>query len=578
MAASTSDVSIEAGQGTRGRALKAAPLHRWRRCIAIAGALLFASPGPAAWALSEQAVSPAPTIDRDRIDRQEPVIPRPPRSAPPPAPRAPDVVEQAGQREVTLARLRYDGASLPRERLDRATAAYIGQPLTRDTLQKIANAISGVYAASDVSFHAVTVPRQTLVGGELLIQVTEGRIAGYALRKETRSTPTALIAAQIDRLMRDRPTHRGQLERTLSLLRDIPGQTVDAQLRTTAKPDELFLDLDVKRKQVDVTLDLNNNGVTNVVSGVQAQLSVGVHGVLREGDSTRFSAYLPLYPDRYQFYAASHTTPIGANGTTLGFSGAYVRTRTEGTDIRGQATQAGIALSHPLIRSYRRNLSLGVSLDGINSDNYFLDTAFGGFRTRVVRASATWSSVGKKSGYALAGSVSRGLDALGARPFVGYSQASFTKANLQLTAVSEIGKSAAIKVTGRGQYANDRLPTTERFSLGGEGAGLAFRLGELTAERALAGSVELSRNVVGGTAGRGGLTVFAYADGAVAHSLARPSYAIPKRDYALASAGGGIRVAYRQWTVTAQVAIPVKSVREISDRKARFLFSIGRAV
>jgi hemolysin activation/secretion protein len=122
------------------------------------------------------------------------------------------------------------------------------------------------------------------------------------------------------------------------------------------------------------------------------------------------------------------------------------------------------------------------------------------------------------------------------------------------------------------------LPTTERFSLGGEGAGLAFRLGELTAERALAGSVELSRNVLGGTTGRGGLTVFAYADGAVAHSLARPSYAIPKRDYALASAGGGIRVAYRQWTATAQIAIPVKSVREISDRKARFLFGIGRAV
>src|SRR5690606_36457423 len=115
-----------------------------------------------------------------------------------------------------------------------------------------------------------------------------------------------------------------------------------------------------------------------------------------------------------------------------------------------------------------------------------LDTAFGGFRTRVARLSASWSSLGKKSGYAIAGTVSQGLDAFGARPFVGYSEASFTKANLQLTAVTELSKTTALKLSGRGQYSKDMLPTTERFSLGGEGAGLAFRLGELTAERAIA--------------------------------------------------------------------------------------------
>lgn len=554
-----------------------------RLLLLLAVLLLAALSGRNALAQEIGPSATAPTIDRDRVDRQEPAIPRPPRVAPLPAPRPPVIEGQAagGAGAVMLARVRYVGASVPQAALDKAVAPFIGRPLSRDLLQRVANAVSTVYAESGVAFYSVTVPRQVFRGGEVVVQVREGRIAAYRLRKTTRSTPTRLIAAYMDRLMRGRPTHKAELERALSLLRDVPGQTVDAQLRTTARPDELLLDLDVKRKQVDVSLDFDNDGVTNVVRGVQAQLSVSVHGLLREGDSTRASAYLPFQPDRYQFYSLTHSTPLDANGTRLSLSAAHVRTRTEGTEIRGEATQAGIGVSVPVIRSYRRNLSLSLSLDGIDSENYFLDTAFGGFRTRVVRASATWSSIGAKGrgGYAIAGTLSRGLNALGARPFVGYSDTAFTKANLQLTAVEPLGKAVSVKVTGRGQYTDARLPTTERFSLGGEGAGLAFRLGEITAERAVAGSAELSWRLAGGDAkDAAGLTAFAYADGALARSLARPRFNLPRQDYSLASAGGGVRVALGSWTATAQIAVPVKRPGAFAESKARFLFSIGRRV
>ncbi len=554
-----------------------------RLLLLVAALLLAALFGRSVLAQEVGQPGTAPTIDRDRVDRQEPAIPLRPRAAPLPEQRAPVIEGQAagGAGAVMLVRVRYVGASVSHAALDKAVAPFVGRPLSRDVLQKMANAVSAVYAESGVAFYSVTVPRQVFRGGEVVVQVREGRIAGYRLRKTTRSTPTRLIAAYMDRLMRGRPTHKAELERALSLLRDVPGQTVDAQLRTTARPDELLLDLDVKRKQVEVSLNLDNDGVTNVVRGVQAQLSVSVHGLLREGDDTRMSAYLPFQPDRYQFYSLAHSTPLGSNGTRLSLSAAHVRTRTAGTEIRGEATQAGIGVSFPVIRSYHRNLSLSLSLDGINSENYFLDTAFGGFRTRVARVSATWSSIGAKGrgGYAIAGTLSRGLDALGARPFAGYSEAAFTKANLQLTAVKPLGKTMAVKVTGRGQYTNARLPTTERFSLGGEGAGLAFRLGEITAERAVAGSAELSwRLSESGKNSAAGLTVFAYADGALARSLARPRFNLPEQDYSLASAGGGVRVALGSWTATAQIAVPVKRPGAFAESKARFLFSIGRRV
>lgn len=522
-------------------------------------------------------LSQSPTIDRDRLDRQDPAIPRP--AAPAQLPAAPVRIDAGASRQVALTQVRYEGATLAQATLDEATRPFVGAPLDRDMLQKLANAITAAYAKSDIAFYAVSIPAQSAADGVLLVRVVEGRIVEYALKSETRSTPKRLIAAHVRRLMRETPTHKSTIERTLSLLRDIPGQTVQAQLRGTAKPGELALDLDVSRKQVEMTVNVDNRGVVNVTTGAQVQVAVALNGLLREGDSTRLSGYLPLQPHRYQLYTASHMTPIGSSGTTIGLSGAYVRTRTRGLDILGEAKQLGIVVAHPLIRSYKRNLTLTASFDGTNSDNYYLDTAFGGFRTRAVRLGASWSSVATTSGYGVSLSLSHGFSGLGSREIAGYSRAGFRKANLQATFVKELSPALAAKVTTRAQYSPDRLPTTERFVLGGEGAGLAFRDGFLTADKAAAAGAEVSLRVAGKKTDRRQLTVFTYVDGALARSYARPLYGLVARDYSLASAGVGARITpIKGWTATAQVAVPVKKPFDSSSGKARFFFNVARTL
>lgn len=546
--------------------------------LALAPALAAAQP---TLAPASQAPVSDPTIDQDRIDRQDPAVPTAPNPVPLPAgPVSIDEPVQASDgSEVRLTRVRFEGSTLAPEALARAVSPYAGQSLTKTTLQKLANAVTALYAKSDIAFYGVSVPQQNVTGGVLMLRVVEGRIATYAIDKKTRSTPDRLIDAQLQPLLRDKPTHKSRIERTLSLLRDVPGQKVQAALKPTDKPGELALDLGVERKQVEVTLNVNNRGVTNVVSGVQAQVGVALNGVLREGDTTRFSAYLPTQPSRYQFYTASHVTPVGANGTRLAISGAYVRTKTREPEVVGRAKQAGITLSHPLIRSYKRNLTLSASLDGINSDNYYLDTAFGGFKTRAVRMAASWSDVGKSGGYALSTSLSQGLDALGAKPREGYSETKFRKVNVQAVAVKQVAKDVAVKIGLRGQYTRDWLPTTERFALGGEGAGIAYRLGVQTADKGAAGDVELSYKVLGSEKSRRTLTVFSYADGALARSYARPDYALAARNYSLATMGGGLRVSPGAgWSATAQIAVPVKSISSDESKKARFFFSITRNI
>lgn len=460
----------QAGRRTAGRV--GLPFER----VVLAAAVTLAAPfASAAWAqpgnppVGQARVDESPTIDRDRLDRQDAVLPRAAPSVPLPqaAPVASANVAAPGAQPLT--RVRFEGSTLEPETLAGAAAPFAGAPINQATLQKLANAITALYAQSGIAFYAVSIPAQTASGGVLTIRVVEGRVATYTISKPTRSTPTRLIDAQLQPLLQERPAHRARIERTLSLLRDIPGQTVQANVRRTAVPDELALDLDVKRKQVEVTVNVNNRGVVNVVSGVQAQVGVAVNGALREGDTTRFSAYLPLQPSRYQFYSASHATPIGSAGTTLGFSGAYVRTRTRVPEVRGKAEQFAVVVAHPLIRSYKRNLSLNVSLDGTNSENYFLDTAFGGFRTRTLRAGASWSVIDSTDGYAASLSVSQGLDALGARRTLGYSEIGYRKANVQLVGVKQLDSTTSVRAGLRGQYTRDRLPTTERFALGGRG-------------------------------------------------------------------------------------------------------------
>src|SRR3546814_2038177 len=65
----------------------------------------------------------------------------------------------------------------------------------------------------------------------------------------------------------------------------------------------------------------------------------------------------------------------------------------------------------------------------IYSDNYFLDIRFGDYRSRALRLGASWSRADARDGYAISTVVSQGIDALGARPFAGFSETGFTKVN-----------------------------------------------------------------------------------------------------------------------------------------------------
>jgi len=518
--------------------------------------------------------STLPTLDRDRTDRAQPALPGP--ASPPAHLPGSSVSVAATPSQTLLTSVHFDGASLPAASLARVAAPFVGKPITPENLQALATAAGAAYAKSDIAYYAVMIPAQTPIGGNLTVRVTEGAITQYTLNGKDSARATPRIAEQIARLMRERPLHKSGLDRALTAIRQLPGQTVTAQMRQIGTTGNLVLDLTTHRKVAEVKVTLDNSGVANVIQAFQAQVEVGVNNVLHDGDQLRVSSYLPLHPDRYQFYSAGYTAPLNADGLSLGLNAARLHTRTEDQSTAGNATLAGITLTYPVIRSSRTNLSLTTSLDGINSSNYYLDTAFGSYRTRVVRLGAGFSRADERNGYALGLVYSHGLDALGAQAFTGFSQNGFSKANAQAVVVHELAKKLSLKVTLHGQYSTSLLPVTERAVIGGPDAGRAFEIGILTGEKAATGAAELSWALPVKSRVLAGTSIFTFVDGALAGTVARPAYALPAASYSLASAGGGVRFKLLgKLTASVELAVPVKRPSDTYSNRARAFVGVG---
>jgi hemolysin activation/secretion protein len=516
----------------------------------------------------------APVIDRDRSDRVVPSLPAAPRVSIP----RPALNVTASAAAVNLDRVRFAGSSLPLDTLEAITTSYRGQALTQEVLRAIVETIGKVYARSDIAFYSVAIPVQRLEQGVLTVQIVEGAVTQYSIKGLPDDAATDLVKAHVARIMRSTPLRKSVLERSLSLMRDMPGQTVEAAVRQLDATGSLALDLTLKRRSFHLGIAIDNNGVSNVTTALQAQATVTVNNAFREGDTTKVSSYLPLHPDRYQFYTITHSTPVASNGMTATVTAARLKSRSRNAtlgDIDGRATLAGISLSYPVIRSYKTNLSVSASLDGIDSSNYYLDTRFGDYKSRAIRLGASLSRSTEKRGYAVTAVVSRGIDILDAKAFAGFSQKDFTKVNVQTVAVNAISKNLVAKLSTNAQFTRDKLPVTERLALGGIGAGRAFRVGTVTADRGATGMAELSWTLPLPKSKLKGTALFAFVDGGVGRNEARPLYGIAVEKFSLASAGGGVRLQLGKVRAGIEVAIPIDRPGRGFSRKARLFGSLG---
>lgn len=511
-----------------------------RLAVAAAGCAAMALTGTSALAQPAAPLAPdagALIIDQQRQDRR---LPEPPAAAARPALPPVAATEAVPAPATPLRSIRLTGSDRLAAQAAEIGARLAGRPLDGATIKAAADAVSAAYAESGLALYMVAAPRQDFAQGVLVLHVVEGYLAEVTVGGDPRIAASPLVAAQVAALKVERPLTRATLERRLSLLRDIPGVTVQAQLQNTAAPGAVRMTLNLELDRVQPEISFNNQG-TPRLGRVSAQAALTANSLMRPGDRARLTVAAPTEVERFQYVGLTYAAPVGTDGLTVQGSVTYLRTRPESPPIEGDATTVGVQLSYPVIRGYARNLSASAGLDGLNSDNAIYGQTFTSDHTRALRAGLAYSAVAPRRSLSAGVTGSLGLDVLGARTDGRITDAGFRKLNLQVMAAQALGPAVAVRLRGLAQASGKRLPAAEQLPLGGEAFGRAFYSGVITGDHGYAGSAELAWIPQHGPSALKGSEIFGFLDGGRAWTRARPPF-VGRQALHLASVGGGVRL------------------------------------
>lgn len=476
-----------------------------------------------------------------------------------PAPKPPQTQQSAPQvQPFVLREVRVEGSTLPTAVIAAAYQPFIGRTLDGGNLIQLSDAVAAAYETSGIALYTVVIPDQDFAGGVAKLTAVEGYIEGAAIEGPTGRRNRALVDRYVEKLKAERPLTRQTLQRYVSLIRDIPGLYPEANLSAGGAVGAVRLDLTLRPKPVQVGLGVNNRG-TAYLGKTQVQGDLYLNSLLRQGDQTRLTIASPTKTELFQFYGLGHSQPVGARGATVQLNASYLRTRPFETALRGRATSLGVQVSYPLVRSFDRDLYLTVGVDGLNSDNAFLGFTFSDDRTRALRASLAYSKSGDKSLFMASGSISQGIDGLGARTTSAeLSKLEFSKVSARLGYNRSLGDSFVVRLATAGQYSGDRLPGSEQFALGGEEFGRGYESAFIAGDYGYGASVEVAWRPGDLPQPFGGSELYTFADGGEVWYKGR--FGFPTSQAQLRSVGGGARMVIKDRAV-----IQLEAVRGIDN-------------
>lgn len=422
------------------------------------------------------------------------------------------------QRRVPVGQIRISGntalaatAPLPPD--------LAGREATLAEIEAARLAVLGAYRAAGFAYVAVGASLSAGAEGraDLLLTVTEGFIATLAIEGAI-GPAERQVRRFLEPLVGQTPLPHAALERALLLAGDIPGVTARGLLRPVeGAPGALELLVRLERQALSGFASLDNRG--NTATGAWQGLLVGqLNAFSSRGERTDLALF---QSDQHgqSFGQLSHEVFLGASGLRLrGFAGAG-RAAPGGAlaalGYAGETRVGGVALSQPLIRSRPRNLTLTAQIDAFES-LVRLRPGDGAPRERASRDAVRALRLGVDGevrdawlGFAPAAASStaslrlhHGLEVFGASDgshgtsarlgsdfgfFRVVAEASRTQPLLQPAP----GWMLSLHAAGAVQWTDDALPPAEKFYLGGNRLGRGFFAGQLSGDRAIAGSLEL---------------------------------------------------------------------------------------
>lgn len=455
-----------------------------------------------------------------------------------------------------LTGLTIDGVSAyPLKQLAPLYSGYLAREVAMEDLVKIAQAITDKYRADGYFLSRAVVPPQA-PGGHARIRVYEG----YIDQIEVTGDAAPAVEALLDGVSGRRPLRLADLERRLTLARDLPG----ARPSTRIEPN---LDDPARHKLVVVaglkrwtgSVHVDNRGA-RTLGPVQANVRLARNGIVKAGDQLALSVLtVPSDPGEYVQADLAYGAPLaGETRFRLGASASRSRqgSAPQNNTVGTESQAVNLRLAHPLVRDRKTAVWAAVALDGRHVEQSYRNGGAYSDDLRVARASIQGDVSTNRSSVSGYAQVSRGLQVLGATrtPSRNHSRfdadGGFWKINVGASHYRDLGKRMGVYVSADAQWSPNHLLLSEEFAPGGLPYGRAYNYAEISGDSGAGAMAELRYGFAPKKAGPVTFVqAYAFVDGAKVWNTAS-AYSL--RSAAFSSAGGGLRVTVNN-KVTARV-------------------------
>lgn len=512
-----------------------------------------------------QAQTPSPIVPADRPDQ----TPARPRTTPqdPAVAKAPDLPQVT---PFVLRAVDVEGSTLPSDRLTTAWEPFLDREIGTRELASIVQDVVRRYEGSDVALYTVLVAAQTFADGRLRLRVIEGHVEGVDVGGEGPAAAKSAVARTFSPLTGVRPLPKARLQRQVSLARDLPGTRTEIGFAAGATEGGVRLTADVAARRAQVALSANNRGAA-FLGRTQIAADLYLNQML-PGSQTRLTFVTPTDTERFRYFGVTQAQTLTPSGAVLQVNAGYLRTRPKGSDLKGEATSAGLQISYPLRRTFDEDLYLSLGLDGLNANSAFVGNTFSDDRTRALRVGLQYGAQTERQRWSVSGAGSLGVDALGARTLSpGVTEVSFAKVNGRVSLARGLTTRLFVRLSAVGQWSDDRLPAAEQFAFGGSEFGRGFESAAILGDKGYAATAELALRP--DLNALGDFEVFGFVDQGEVVQHRRPGLARLRAD--LASTGLGVR-----GSIGDHLAFQVEATTEVDgtapgvDPDDRLVFSL----
>ena len=453
--------------------------------------------------------------------RGNPVDSLPPIAAPSqPAPTAPLAIPQSPAQTQLQARLQQQlvvrsfdvsgSRSIPFEQITAILEPLAGKRLTIAELINQVNRITTLYQEKGYPLSFAILQAQDFANGHVKVTVVEGHVGSLRIEGDP-GRSEARIRRVAQAMLDEKPLTQRTLERTMNLLRTIPGLKIDPKLDMPARTDgasELVIAATHKSFAV-------NASVAEMGSSKQGIVQLTTNSLTPLGEEFKLTAAIPTSSEDVKYVSGTLSIPLTGNGLSLDIDGYHYRSKPRDEVLERDGWQRkvineriGAAISYPFILSNQRSLKGNVgfyasrSLDDYTHetlDNVWIENTTD---VRAVKGELQYKDASARQSREINLGVYKGMDAMGARKTLNtYLQRDmesdldldFTRWTASIKQNVALPAQFGLSLSASGQYSSNVLPNSEQVSFGAWRHGYGYPQGELAGDKGIGATIELNR-------------------------------------------------------------------------------------